>query len=160
MILFNFNTISDISTWKTINDVVMGGKSNSSFHLNDAGFGVFSGMVSVENNGGFSMVQHHFETKNVSAFAKVYLRIKGDGKSYQFRIKSKLSNSHSYVATFNSGTDWNTIEIPFNQMYPAFRGKTLDIPNYEGEQMEQIAFLIGNKKEEFFKLEIDSIVLK
>jgi NADH dehydrogenase [ubiquinone] 1 alpha subcomplex assembly factor 1 len=32
--------------------------------------------------------------------------------------------------------------------------------NYPGEQMEMIAFLIGNKKAEPFKLEIDSIVLK
>ncbi|MFD0836886.1 CIA30 family protein [Mariniflexile aquimaris] len=160
MIIFDFNTQSDISNWNTINDMVMGGKSNSAFTLNDLGFGVFSGMVSLENNGGFSMVQYNFETKNVADFTKVCLRIKGDGKTYQFRIKSKASDKHSYIAAFKSETDWTTIEIAFNSMYPAFRGKTLNMPNYEGNHMEQIAFLIGNKKEESFTLVIDSIVLK
>ena len=160
MIIFDFNTKSDISNWNTINDVVMGGRSNSSFDLNTVGFGVFSGRVSLENNGGFSMVQYNFESKNVTTFSKVCLRIKGDGKNYQFRIKSNTSDKHSYIATFKSKTEWTTIEIPLNTMYPAFRGKTLELPNYPGEQMEQIAFLIGNKKAENFILEIDSIVLK
>ncbi|MEN3322608.1 CIA30 family protein [Mariniflexile soesokkakense] len=160
MELFNFNTSSDITNWKTINDVVMGGKSNSLFTLNDAGFGVFSGQVSLENNGGFSMVNYCFDTKNTSMYTKVCLKIKGDGKTYQFRIKSHATDKHSYIALFNTTSNWTTIEIPFSSMYPAFRGKTLDLPNYSGEQMEQIAFLIGNKKEEVFKLEIDSILLK
>ncbi|CAH8292493.1 complex I intermediate-associated protein 30 (CIA30) [Mariniflexile fucanivorans] len=160
MEIFKFNTKSDITNWKTINDVVMGGNSNSLFTLNDAGYGVFSGKVSLENDGGFSMVQYHFDAKNVSTFSKVYIKVKGDGKNYQFRIKSKAADKHSYIASFNTTLNWSIIEIPFNSMYPAFRGKTLDLPNYPAEQMEQIAFLIGNKKEETFKLEIDSIILE
>ena len=45
-------------------------------------------------------------------------------------------------------------------MYPAFRGRKLNIGNYPGKQMEMIAFLIGNKNAESFILEIDSIILK
>ena len=45
-------------------------------------------------------------------------------------------------------------------MYPTFRGKKLDISNYNVDNIEEIAFLIANKKAEDFKLEIDSIVLK
>ena len=45
-------------------------------------------------------------------------------------------------------------------MYASFRGYRLDIPNFKGQQMEEIAFLIGNKKEESFKLLIDSIILE
>ena len=44
-------------------------------------------------------------------------------------------------------------------MYPAFRGRKLNKSNYDDEGIEEIAFLIGNKKAEAFKLEIDSIVL-
>ena len=57
-------------------------------------------------------------------------------------------------------SDWQTIEIPFSSMYPAFRGRRLNTKNYPGEQMEMIAFLIGNKKAESFNLEIDKIELK
>ncbi|MBP0905090.1 CIA30 family protein [Mariniflexile gromovii] len=160
MIIFDFNTKSDVTNWKTINDVVMGGKSNSFFSINDAGIGVFRGEVSLENNGGFAMLQYHFNSKNVFTFSKVCLKVKGDGKTYQFRIKNSARDKHSYIATFNTTTKWCNIEIPFSNMHPAFRGKSLDIPNYSGEQMEQITFLIGNKKEETFSLEISNIMLK
>lgn len=160
MTIFNFKTTTNITNWKTITDVVMGGKSNSSFNLNETGFGVFSGKVSLENNGGFSMVQYHFDSKNVSDFSKVFIKVKGDGKTYQFRIKSNTDDKHSYIFNFNTYKDWTTIEIPFNTMYPSYRGKLLKLPNYSGEQMTQIAFLIGNKKEESFKLEIASITLE
>ncbi|WP_298496891.1 CIA30 family protein [uncultured Algibacter sp.] len=160
MMLFDFNSKSDISNWSTVDDVVMGGRSNGSFKINDAGNGLFFGKVSLENNGGFSMVQYHFETKNVTNFSKVYIRLKGDGKPYQFRVKTNTSDRHSYVAPFNTSGDWEIIEISFETLSPAFRGRKLDIPNYEGNQMEMLAFLIGNKKAESFSLEIDSIVLK
>ena len=160
MTLFDFNSKSDISNWRTVDDVVMGGRSNGSFKINEVGNGLFYGKVSLENNGGFSMVQYYFETKEANTFSKVCIRLKGDGKPYQFRVKTNTSDSHSYVAAFNTSGDWETIEIPFKTLSPAFRGRKLDIPNYDGSQMEMLAFLIGNKKAESFSLEIDSIVLK
>lgn len=45
-------------------------------------------------------------------------------------------------------------------MYPTFRGRKLDSPNYSADGIEEIAFLIGNKRAESFKLEIDAISLK
>lgn len=160
MILFEFNKNSDMSHWNSVDDVVMGGKSNGTISLNEAGLGVFSGKVSLENNGGFSMVKYHFDSKQVSGFTTICLKLKGDGKTYQFRVKTSVCDIHSYVAAFKTTTNWNTIEIPFNSMYPSFRGKPLKMPNYPGEKMAQIAFLIGNNTEETFKLEIDSIYLK
>ena len=160
MSLFNFNNQSDISNWNIVDDVVMGGRSNGTFSLSNEGKGVFKGKVSLENNGGFSMVQYNFDTKKVIGTTKVCIRLKGDGKSYQFRIKTKNSDDHSYVAPFQTSGDWETIEIPFNGMYPAFRGRKLNAENYPGKQMEMMAFLIGNKKAESFQLEIESIELK
>lgn len=160
MTLFDFNAASDISDWNIVDDVVMGGRSNSTFGLSNDGKGVFQGKVSLENNGGFSMVQYNFDTKKVDGFTKVSIRLKGDGKFYQFRIKTNTSDSCSYVASFNTTKNWQTIEIPFASMYPAFRGQKLNAENYPGKQMEQIAFLIGNKIAESFKLEIERIILK
>lgn len=160
MTLFNFNPSSNITNWNIVDDVVMGGRSNSTFSISDNGTGVFRGKVSLENNGGFSMVQYRFDTKEVDEFSKVFMRIKGDGKTYQFRVKTNDSDYYSYVTSFNTSGDWETIEIPFSSMYPAFRGRPLDAENYPGKSMEMIAFLIGNKKAESFKLEIDTIELK
>ena len=160
MTVFDFKTTTDISNWNIVDDVVMGGRSNGTFSLSDSGKGLFQGNVSLENNGGFSMVQYSFETKKVTGFTKVLIRLNGDGKTYQFRIKKSNKDAFSYVASFETTGDWQTVEIPFNSMYPAFRGRKLNIGNYQGEQMEMMAFLIGNKKPEAFKLEIDKIELQ
>ena len=160
MKLFDFNTKSDISNWTIVDDVVMGGRSNGSFKLNKDGQGVFSGDVSLENNGGFSSLRYRFNTKTIKGYTKAILKIKGDGKSYQFRIKTSAFDRHSYSATFQTNGAYQKIEISLAAMSPAFRGNKLNIPNYPAETVEELAFLIGNKKAESFQLEIDSITLE
>ena len=160
MTLFDFNFESNIRNWKIVDDVVMGGRSNGNFKINDTGYGEFSGDVSLKNNGGFSSVRYNFNTVSSSNFKSFQLRIKGDGNPFQFRVKSSNRQRFSYIYTFNTSGDWETISIPFNKMEPAFRGYKLDQPNFDGVQMEEIAFLIGNKKEQSFKLFIDSIILE
>lgn len=158
-VLFDFSSNSDATRWQIVDDVVMGGRSDGSFEIDKNGHGRFSGYVSLENNGGFSSLRYSFETKNVTQYSNVKLRLKGDGKTYQFRIKSSNQDYASFVYEFKTSGNWETIEIPFDQMYPTFRGRRLNIENYPGLQMEQIAFLIGNKKEQSFELLIDKIEL-
>ena len=160
MTLFDFNFESNIRNWKIVDDVVMGGRSDGNFKINDTGYGEFSGYVSLKNNGGFSSVRYNFNTVSSSNFKSFQLRIKGDGNPFQFRVKSSNRQRFSYIYTFNTSGDWETISIPFNKMEPAFRGYKLDQPNFDGLHMEEIAFLIGNKKEQSFKLFIDSIILE
>ncbi|MCZ4695431.1 CIA30 family protein [Ancylomarina euxinus] len=158
--LFYFNKESEISNWTVVNDVVMGGRSEADFALNSEGNGVFSGQVSLENNGGFSSVRYRFESLDVTKYKKVILKLKGDGKAYQFRLKSDLNHAHSFVKDFQTAGEWESIEINFEDMYPRFRGRILNMPNYPGENMCEIAFLIANKRAEAFRLEIESISLK
>jgi len=160
LVLFDFNTKSDISNWKIVNDVVMGGRSKGNFQLNADGHGVFSGKVSLENNGGFSSLRYRFDTKKVTGYTKAILKLKGDGKKYQFRTKSNVYDRHSYISIIDTTGKWQIIEISLATMYPAFRGTKLDIPNYPTDTLGEIAFLIGNKKAESFQLEIDSIILE
>ena len=158
--LFDFNTSSNISNWRVVDDVVMGGRSSGNFVINDEGHGKFNGRVSLENNGGFSSLRYRFKTKDVSTYSKVILRVKGDGSNYQFRVKTSSRDYASYIYEFETTSDWTTIEIPFAAMDPRFRGRKLNDPNFPGEQLEEIAFLIGNKKEQSFELLLDHIELK
>lgn len=160
MVLFDFKMNDIIDNWKIVNDVVMGGLSNSSIEKNKDGYGRFYGHVSLENNGGFAMTQYYFETIETKLYSKFVLRVKGDGKTYQFRVKYKREESHSYISEFKTSNTWLSIKIPFNNMYPVYRGRRLDMSNYSGNQMEMVAFLIGNKKEEGFNLEIDMITFE
>ena len=160
MLIFQFNSDSNIDNWRILDDVVMGGRSSGEFKLNDQGIGEYSGDVSLENNGGFSSLRYYFDSVNSKDYNKFKLKIKGDGKTYQFRVKDRRYNRYSYIYKFETSGEWQTIEIPFSAMYASFRGYRLDIPNFKGDQMQEIAFLIGNKKKESFKLLIESISLE
>lgn len=159
-LVYDFNTNVNPRDWMIVDDVVMGGRSNGRFYINTEGYGVFTGSVSTENNGGFSSVRHSCNTIKTSKNGILILHIKGDGKAYQVRIKDKLNTYYSYITTFKTSDDWEIIEIPLNRMYPSFRGRTLNLPNFEANTIEEIAFLIGNKKNESFTLLIDKIELK
>lgn len=158
--LFDFNDNAVIDNWRVINDGVMGGLSQAKFSINSEGHGFFRGKVSLENYGGFSSVRYRFETQDTSEFNKIQIRLKGDGKSYQFRVKADALQRYSYISNIETSGDWEILTVNFSEMYPAFRGRVLDLPNYSGKEMTEIAFLIGNKKEESFALEIDFIALK
>ena len=159
MLLFDFNQQSDLSNWRVVDDGVMGGLSQGRFSVDENGHAVFSGTVSLENYGGFSSVRHRFDPLNVQTYSKILLKIKGDGKRYQFRVKTRQYDRQSYIQYFTTTGDWQTIEISLDELYPTFRGRRLNIPNYPGEQMGEVAFLIGNKKAEQFQLVIDKIEL-
>lgn len=158
--LFDFKKDSNLSNWYVVDDGVMGGRSGGHFEINEEGNGTFYGKVSLENNGGFSSVRYRFEQKEMSDFKFCKIRLKGDGKRYQFRVKTDKYDRHSYIHYIETSGEWETITIPLASMYPTFRGRELDMPNYPMEQMEEIAFLIANKKAESFQLQLDWIVLE
>jgi len=159
-IIFDFNKNSSISNWIVVDDVVMGGRSYGNFQLNNDGKGVFSGKISLDNNGGFSSVRYGFNKLNIEKFKSIVLKIKGDGKNYQFRIKHKSSDNASYITSFSSSGEWQEIEISLNSMYPSFRGRKLDEPNFFHKSIEEVTFLIANKRNEDFILLIDKIELR
>lgn len=160
IVLFDFNVKSNVDNWRVVDDSVMGGISASKFFVDASGNGVFKGSVSLQNNGGFCSVQHYPKPVSVKEKKVFSIRLKGDGKKYQFRVKSKRSNYYSYIYEFQTTTDWQTIEIPITELHASFRGRTIDIPNYDGASLQEIAFLVGNKKNENFELMIDKIEVK
>lgn len=159
-VLFDFNKNSDLKNWMIVDDVVMGGKSSGTFKLSAEGHGVFEGAVSLENNGGFSSVRYRSNKILVKEATKISIRFKGDGKKYQFRIKSNSGDYYSYIFPFLTTGEWQELQIPLNDMYPSFRGRRLNQPNFSNDSFEEMAFLIGNKNQERFKLLIDKIELK
>ena len=160
MTLFDFERNGDLSDWRVVDDVVMGGRSDGKLIINEEGHGVFYGTVSLENYGGFSSIRYQFKQQEVRHFKTCKIRLKGDGKSYQLRVKTNRSDRQSYVRSFDTSGDWEIIEIPLSTLSPTFRGMKLNMPNFPNEQIEEIAFLIGNKKAEEFRLELDWVGLQ
>tara|TARA_A100001011_G_scaffold319188_1_gene339157 strand:- start:2098 stop:2589 length:492 start_codon:yes stop_codon:yes gene_type:complete len=159
-VIFDFNKKSDLQDWIIVDDAVMGGRSLSTFKLNEDGIGIFEGNISLENNGGFSSLRYRFLKKTIKEYTQVKIRLRGDGKKYQFRIKSNSADYYSYITPFLTSGEWQEIVIPLEDMYPSFRGRRLNQPNFSSDHIEELNFLIGNKKSESFKLLIDKIVLE
>lgn len=159
-IIFDFNEQTTIQDWKIVNDGVMGGLSSSSFELNKDGHAVFKGQVSLANYGGFASVRHQFKKITLNQYKKIIIKLKGDGKKYQFRIKANTKSYYSYNTIFKTSGKWEEITLDLKNMYPSFRGRKLNLPNFSEKAIEEITFLIGNKKAEKFALILDEIRLE
>ena len=159
-IIYDFNKESNLSGWRIVDDGVMGGISQGKFRINEKGNGVFFGEVSLENNGGFSSIRYRFKKIDVTNFKSIIIKLKGDGKNYQFRVKSNARDYYSYVSEFSTSNSLEEVSINLSDMYPSFRGRRLNMRNFSSNYINEIAILISNKKNESFQLEIDKIYLE
>ena len=158
LFLFDFSESTPDRAWRVEDDRVMGGVSQGEFEINEEGYGHFWGEVSLENNGGFSSVQHYLDETYQPAKdkSKFVVRIKGDGKDFNFRIQPKTGR-HAYIYSFPTTGEWETVEVPFAEMVPRYRGEKVPVGNYAGEPIGMIRFLIGSKKNETFDFLIDRV---
>lgn len=159
-VLFDFTKAEDTRPWTVEDDVVMGGVSKGRFALVPGKFAVFSGRVSLDNNGGFSSVQAGFDPMDVSAFRTAKLRVRGDGKSYRFIVESEPGVGVYYLHEFSTGTEWQTVSIPLRSMHPMRRGDRLDQPDFPGRTMSQVRLMVANGRAEDFRLEVSRIWLE
>lgn len=143
--------------WRIVNDGVMGGLSSSDLELTDDATGLFSGFVSLDNNGGFASVRASFEAMDLSAFRGVLLRARGDGRTYQLRFRTDPGfDGVAYMAEFKTVPgEWSEIRLPFEGFRPTFRGYVPQgVGPLDPARIRQLGFLIGDKREGPFQLEI------
>lgn len=130
-LIFDFkNPSADLKeTWGAVDDVVMGGASESSLQIIDDA-ALFTGYVSTANSGGFVSVRtRNFNPPlNLAGYEGIELRVKGDGKRYKFFIRADAKwDGVAYSYSFDTEPNtWITVRIPFDTLVPVFRAKTLD----------------------------------
>jgi len=160
IVLFNFQKSSEVNDWLIVNDGVMGGLSKSEIVLSDSNTAVFQGVVSLENNGGFSSTRTSPRLYNLAGYDGIVFRVKGDGKKYQFRLRmNDRLDGISYRYHFKTDVNkWIIIRVPFSECVPVFRGRVLDhVEPISPQNVQQIGFLIADKQAGTFKLEVDWI---
>lgn len=160
VILFDFGTLENMDDWLIVNDGVMGGLSKSKFILSDSNTAIFSGNVTLENSGGFASTRTKAMQFQLDGFKGILIRVKGDGKKYQFRIRTNdRFDGVSYRYHFETNINqWQTISIPFNKCVPVFRGRILrDVEPISPKDIQQLGILISDKQTGEFQLEIQWI---
>ncbi len=158
----DFSEPSDAEAWDVVNDGVMGGLSRGEMNVTDGALD-FSGTLSLENNGGFSLVETSGGTRNFEGATGVRLRVKGDGRTYTFRLGTDARHRGdrvSYSADFETEKgEWVERVIPFADLKPIHHGESVDAPPINLANIEQIGILIGDKNAGPFEIQIDWIAL-
>ena len=158
-ILLDFGKAEDSNNWFVINDGVMGGVSASSFQVTNTGTAVFSGTVSLENNGGFASTNMKPSQFDVSDCDGIRFMVKGDGKKYKISMKNDdRFNGFSYRFEFSTKNgEWLTLDVPFASFIPMFMGQKTSAPPVDPGSIKTFGFLIADKQAGPFRLEIDWI---
>jgi monofunctional biosynthetic peptidoglycan transglycosylase len=159
MILVDFRRTEAVQGWNVINDGVMGGVSTSQF-THQTNKVVFSGIVSLENNGGFASVRSAPKSLDLNAFRGIALQVRGDGKTYKFNLRTNnATDAINYRYAFETkAKEWITVILPFVDFQPAFRGRMMpEAPPLDTSNITTMGFLIADRQQGPFRLEIQAI---
>ena len=158
---FEFKNEKEIDSWRIVNDGVMGGLSEGKINWDKKDNTlIWSGNISLENNGGFASIRTTPQNYDAGSFEKIVLRVKGDGKTYKFRMRpSGNFDGIAYSLDFETEKEkWTEINLSTKDFQPTFRGRIY--PQYgmiKTEDLQQIGFLIAGKQKGVFRLEVDWI---
>jgi len=157
--LTDFSTDTPDLGWYVQNDNVMGGRSEGGFKTEDQQL-VFSGSTNT-NGGGFSSIRTQRFAFDASEYSGMRLRVKGDGRSYIWQIQTNALYRRfkvSYWAAFDTvANEWTTVDIPFENFYPQFRGFKLDGPELDTSQITEFGLYIYDGKDGEFTLLLDAV---
>ncbi|KAI7758005.1 hypothetical protein M8C21_018726 [Ambrosia artemisiifolia] len=128
--------------WGALDDVVMGGVSESQFRIVPNGgepggpTGLFTGTVSTANNGGFTSIRtKNFDVaENLSAYDGLELRLKGDGRRYKLIVRTSRDwDTVGYTIGFDTVKDqWQSLMFSKfeydGKLNPTFVEGTFQLP--------------------------------
>ena len=143
--------------WRSVNDGVMGGISSGNMVQVDDMLR-FEGELSLENNGGFASVRRLVGLE-LSMAKSVRLKLRGDGREYQFRLRTNdRLDGIAWRAKFLTTGDWQTINLEFSEFEPVFRGRLIaDAGPLNPGEIHQIGLMLADKQAGPFRLDIKSI---
>lgn len=150
-----------VDSWRVVLDGVMGGRSSGRVRQAEPGILVFDGDLSLENNGGFSQIRMNLDEGTLSDEDGLEIRFIGDGRTYQFDIRT--SNVRLMAGGFQTNfetkaNEWQSVQIPFAafQLY-SFGRKIPNPPILDPSKIESIGFTLADKVPGEFRIEVDSI---
>ncbi|MEU0493959.1 CIA30 family protein [Mycobacterium sp. NPDC006124] len=126
VVLLDLAEAGAVAAWTTVNDPVMGGKSTSTTRFGDGGL-VFSGDVSLENNGGFASARGPLDPgigRRAAGAAALRVHARGDGKTYLIKVGVD-GQPWSYIQRFSTvAAVQQTYDLPIAGFEPV--GTRLD----------------------------------
>jgi len=153
--VINFTDDDEVILWRSTNDGVMGGKSKGRVTVKN-GISMFTGNLSIENNGGFSSTYRDIEPLPVG-LDTIDIGVLGDGLIYQFRVivyinGYRLAYKHDFQTTEG---EKRLVSLKLSDFRATFRGRIIsDAPQLTSDKINQIGFLVTNKAPVDFSLSL------
>ena len=156
----HFDTPASTQNWQAINDGVMGGASVSRLRFDSAGYAVFEGEVSLENNGGFASVRASGLGLGCADTVAYVLTVFGDGRTYKLNLRTDTGfDGVTYQAAFTPAPSrWTQVVLMLADFEPRFRGRMVpDAPALRPEAVRQVGLLISDKQAGAFRLMVKTL---
>jgi NADH dehydrogenase [ubiquinone] 1 alpha subcomplex assembly factor 1 len=119
---------------------------------------VFTGEVSLENNGGFASVRERPVLRSLAGCAAFVVRVRGDGRRYKFTARTDGAwDGVVYQLPFTTKAgEWTELRVPFRDLVPTFRGRVLkEVPAFDAARFVSAGFLISDRQAGPFRLEVE-----
>jgi NADH dehydrogenase [ubiquinone] 1 alpha subcomplex assembly factor 1 len=157
--LFQFGEKDSAKPWKTVNDGVMGGRSDGRFKINKDKKMEFYGTLSLENNGGFASVRASGVKPGLEKGNSIVARVRGDGREYNFNLYAQRNlGGYSYRQSFKTKKgEWIEVSLPLEKFVATWRGRVFPNEKLDPSKVTGLGFLLGDKKAGPFKLEVEWI---
>ena len=155
-LIYDFTEDNPATNWITVNDNVMGGRSEGGFSFKKKRL-IFSGNTNT-NGGGFSSIRTNPSDFSLGDMKGLHIRYKGDGRTYKLGVRME-GKSVSYRSNFTTGNGWQEVRIPFDEMDVSWRGRPLSKDEHPliKSKIRSIEFMIYDKQDGPFTLQVDWI---
>lgn len=166
LVSFEKGTSERSADWVSVNDTVFLGASKGRFEVQSEGAAKFEGTLSLKRGGGWCSVRRRpvpeLQADDLSHAAALRLHVRGDGKPYGFDLRDDDRRNGTYyeapLATVAG--QWTTIDVPLSGFSPLHQGRPEpDAPALDRRHVRSYGFVIANKQEGPFSLEVGWISL-
>ncbi|MEZ4387998.1 MAG: CIA30 family protein [Candidatus Krumholzibacteriia bacterium] len=150
---------SEPRRWQAVHDTVMGGLSQGGL-AQEGDRLVFSGHLSLANNGGFASVRTLPRPFPLADHHGILLRVRGDGRTYQLRLRDddRFDGPAWRFAFSTTDGEWVQIAAPFSQFEQVFRGRRLGGGGaLDPSRVRQLGLMVADKQAGPFRLEIETV---
>jgi len=159
-LIFDFGRNNDSDNWVIINDAVMGGLSTSQV-IEDSTSYIFSGDVSLDNNGGFASLRSPRDIYNLEAFTVMTIRYKSTDRDFAVVLESHNQYYMPYHKQIcKSNTDgWSTSEFLLTEFKEYRLGEETGnvIKSKSLREIRRFGIVINDKAAGPFRIEVDYI---
>lgn len=159
----DFGKTKDGVNWWVVNDGVMGGLSQGNKVMTENSI-LFKGVISLDNNGGFSSLRRSLSDKNLTQYNKIEIRYRSTGisKALSLSVSRRWYIPNYKISLEGTSGKWKTKTIKLSD----FKKHSLGKPMNESLKKEKIkdvvrmGIITDEKKYGDFEFEVDYIEFK